>query len=94
MLISILTSGSQPRSGVTATLELLRISRRERQVMALVVSGLLNKQVGDELGISKITEKAHRAQVMQKRTANSLADLVRMATKLSSGPRIRQVRVV
>ena len=50
--------------------------------MALVVSGLLNKQVGGELGISEITVKAHRAQVMQKMKANSLADLVRMAGKL------------
>lgn len=50
--------------------------------MALVVSGLLNKQVGGELGISEITVKAHRGQVMQKLKANSLADRVRMATKL------------
>jgi len=50
--------------------------------MALVVSGLLNKQVGGELGISEITVKAHRGQVMQKMKANSLADLVRIAGKL------------
>jgi len=59
------------------------LTPRERQVMALVVSGLLNKQVGGELGISEITVKAHRGQVMQKMKANSLADLVRMAGKLS-----------
>jgi FixJ family two-component response regulator len=52
--------------------------------MALVVSGLLNKQVGGELKISEITVKAHRGQVMQKMKANSLADLVNMAAKLGS----------
>jgi len=60
------------------------LTRRERQVMGLVVSGLLNKQVGGELGISEITVKAHRAQVMQKMRANSLADLVRMSAKVGS----------
>ncbi len=58
------------------------LTPRERQVMTLVVSGLLNKQVGGELGISEITVKAHRGQVMQKMKANSLADLVRMVAKL------------
>src|SRR5215472_281518 len=58
------------------------LTPRERQVMALVVSGLLNKQVGGELGISEITVKAHRGQVMQKMKANSVADLVKMAGKL------------
>lgn len=58
------------------------LTPRERQVMALVVSGLLNKQVGGELGISEVTVKAHRGQVMQKMKANSLADLVKMAAKL------------
>jgi FixJ family two-component response regulator len=58
------------------------LTPRERQVMTLVVSGLLNKQVGGELGISEITVKAHRGQVMQKMKANSLADLVRMAASL------------
>ncbi|HVI07743.1 MAG TPA: LuxR C-terminal-related transcriptional regulator [Candidatus Binatia bacterium] len=58
------------------------LTARERQVMALVVSGLLNKQVGGELGISEITVKAHRGQVMQKMRASSLPDLVRMAAQL------------
>ncbi len=61
-----------------------RLSHRERQVMALVASGLLNKQAGAELGISEITVKAHRGQVMQKMKANSFADLVRMAAALRS----------
>jgi FixJ family two-component response regulator len=60
------------------------LTPRERQVMALVVSGLLNKQVGGELGISEFTVKAHRGQVMQKMKANSLADLVRLAAKVQS----------
>ena len=58
------------------------LSPRERQVMALVSSGLLNKQVGGQLGISEITVKAHRGQVMQKMHASSFADLIKMATKL------------
>jgi FixJ family two-component response regulator len=62
------------------------LSQRERQVMVLVVSGLLNKQIGGKLDISEITVKAHRGKVMQKMKANSLADLVRMAAKLRIGP--------
>jgi FixJ family two-component response regulator len=58
------------------------LSPREREVMALVVSGLLNKQVGGELGISEITVKAHRGKVMQKMKADSLPDLVKMSGKL------------
>jgi FixJ family two-component response regulator len=61
------------------------LSRREREVMALVVTGLLNKQVGSELGISEITVKAHRGQVMRKMNAHSLADLVTLAAKLRLG---------
>jgi FixJ family two-component response regulator len=58
------------------------LSPRERQVMALVSLGFLNKQVGGELGISEITVKAHRGHVMRKMKANSLPDLVRMAAEL------------
>ena len=60
------------------------LSHRERQVMALVASGLLNKEVGAELAISEITVKAHRGQVMRKMRADSFADLVRMAARLRS----------
>jgi FixJ family two-component response regulator len=62
------------------------LTRREREVMALVVSGLLNKRVGGELGISEITVKAHRGKVMRKMEAGSLADLVTMAAKLGLAP--------
>jgi FixJ family two-component response regulator len=58
------------------------LTPREREVMGLVVSGLLNKQVGSELGISEITVKAHRGQMMRKMKADSLPDLVTMAAKL------------
>jgi len=62
------------------------LTPREREVMALVVFGLLNKQVGWELGISEITVKAHRGNMMQKMKAESLADLVRMAVRLRLSP--------
>ena len=62
------------------------LSQRERQVMVLVVSGLLNKQVARELGISEVTVKARRGKVMQKMKADSLADLVKMAARLRLVP--------
>jgi FixJ family two-component response regulator len=58
------------------------LSRREREVMALVVSGLMNKQVGGELGISEITVKAHRGRMMRKMNARSLAALMEIARRL------------
>jgi FixJ family two-component response regulator len=60
----------------------LSLSRREREVMELVVRGQLNKQVGGELGISEITVKAHRGRVMRKMHARSLPDLVNIAARL------------
>jgi FixJ family two-component response regulator len=86
---------SQTALGHEAELRALRddyasLTRREQEVMALVVSGLLNKQVGGELGISEITVKAHRGNVMQKMKADSLADLVKMGARLRLAPAPRR----
>jgi FixJ family two-component response regulator len=82
---------SRSALGREAEMQVLRdcyasLTRREREVMTLVVSGLLNKQVGGELGISEITVKAHRGQVMQKMKAASFADLVKKAARLGLAP--------
>jgi FixJ family two-component response regulator len=66
------------------------LSRREREVMALVVAGLLNKQVAGELGINEVTVKAHRGKMMRKMQARSLPHLVTMATKLTTDLRPRR----
>ncbi|HVI76898.1 MAG TPA: LuxR C-terminal-related transcriptional regulator, partial [Candidatus Acidoferrum sp.] len=61
-----------------------QLTQRERDVMALVVTGLINKEVGAQLGLSEVTVKIHRGRMMQKMQAASLADLVRIADKLKS----------
>lgn len=70
------------------------LSRRERQVMDLLVAGLLNKQVGGELGISEHTVKVHRGRVMQKMQADSFAQLVRMSAKIDIAPRPESIKPV
>lgn len=90
VLLSAISAALERSAGAVderAALKILQerrasLSRRECEVMDLVVSGLLNKQVGGELGISEITVKAHRGRVMEKMKAGSLADLVRMSERL------------
>lgn len=89
LLTSIRDAIDRSRAALSseATMQTLReryasLSPRERQVMDLVVSGLLNKQIGGELGISEITVKAHRGRMMDKMKAKSVANLVKMVTAL------------
>jgi FixJ family two-component response regulator len=89
LLVAITDALERSRAAVDeqAALQALReryatLSRREREVMSLVVTGLLNKQVGGELGISEITVKAHRGRVMEKMRAQSLAELVKLSARL------------
>jgi FixJ family two-component response regulator len=94
LLSAVRDAIERSRTAVTheAELRVLRdccasLTPREREVMALIVSGRLNKQVGGALGISEITVKAHRGKMMRKMKANSLPHLVTMAAKL--GPSTR-----
>ena len=85
--VALAVEQSTAALGQEAEMQALRgryaaLSRREREVMGLVVAGRLNKQVGSELGISEITVKAHRGKMMRKMNARSLPDLVTMAARL------------
>ncbi|WP_421914406.1 response regulator transcription factor [Mesorhizobium sp.] len=90
LLVAVGHAIEQSRAAISLEMELrtLRdhyalLSRREREVMALVISGLMNKQIGFKLGISEITVKAHRGRVMEKMNARSLPDLVNMNARLN-----------
>lgn len=93
VLLSVIASAidrSRAALGQREELQVLRdryagLTRREREVMALVVAGRLNKQIAGELGISQITVKAHRGKVMRKMQADSLAMLVKSAARLGIG---------
>lgn len=89
LLSAVQRALSQDRAGRAERLELEYVDQRyetltprERQVFSLIVTGMLNKEVGDQMGISEKTVKVHRARVMEKMEADSLAELVRFAQKL------------
>ena len=94
MLLSAIRNAiERSRVAISQEMELRRLqdcyaslTPREREVMALVVTGMLNKQIGDKLDISEITVKAHRGQVMRKMKANSLAELVKIGVRLRLAP--------
>jgi FixJ family two-component response regulator len=94
MLLSAIRNAiERSRVAISQEMELRRLqdcyaslTPRERQVMALVVTGMLNKQIGGKLDISEITVKAHRGQVMRKMKANSLAELVKIGVRLRLAP--------
>ncbi|UXU85289.1 response regulator transcription factor [Burkholderia sp. S-53] len=77
--------GERRRELASLQVRVDRLTPREREVMALIVTGRLNKQVADDLGIAEKTIKIHRARVMEKMEAASLADLVRFADKVGVG---------
>ena len=94
LLASIARAAERSRQAKAARIDLEELEKRyssitprEREVFALITAGLLNKQVGAELGITERTIKVHRARVLEKMKAGSLADLVRMAQRLGIGPK-------
>jgi FixJ family two-component response regulator len=99
LLKAIRDAIERSREALESQMELHRVqasyatlTAREREVMSLVVSGLLNKQIGGELGISEITVKMHRGKVMQKMHADSLPELVNMAAQLGMKPQRNRKR--
>jgi len=93
VLLNAITSAIQRSRSALGEMEATRpfrdcyetLSRREREVMRLVITGLMNKQIAAELGISQITVKAHRGRMMRKMKARSLAELVKIASHLGQG---------